>query len=396
MRSKIFIFLFLLPCVAFTLREERDQSDQYEFVPTGILLDSMNNEVLLVTEEGKPVHYVCHIFTPVCNTGECMPVYINIYWDLMGKYSHFDFDNGAILTKLDHVPFTPSDYILLDKILREPDPRFQSLPTHAEIQSHGASDRGDNQQASPSAPIFKQVFQTKYEMVDGISGATRPEQVAKFVPGALYTCYTLWGLANDHEEEIYNYTIAKLIHPHRDYLLERADLKCQDFVLNELAKEKTGDNARIDAMMEIFNNSDPAVSLVILERIYYYHLEIEIVANSFEQKFFAPSSPLDTANAVKKRILSIWGSGAPNKQTLLRLAGSLDDSNNLFTASLSVLRSHFHWPEGTIKVLMKRVEKQHDPNSQRAIFELVESNKKNITNEDWERVKQTKKRMRFQ
>lgn len=371
--------------------EDTAEPDQFEYIPTGIILDSMDNEVILVTEAGKPVYYLSHIFTPVCNTGECLPVYITIYWDLAGNYTHFDFQDGAILTKLDHVPFTPQDYILLDEILKGPDPRYNS-PIDPQAPSPSAQSNGAGSQASPAAAMQTKVFQTKYEMVDGISGATLPQQVAKFVPGALYTCYTLWGLSNDHKTKIADYTRTNLVHSFRDYLLTQTAFHCQDLVFNELTKQKIGPNARVDALMEVFNSSDASVNLVVLDRIYFYDLTTATVASSLERKFFSPSEGTAADSLVKKRILSLWSTSSVSSETLGRLARELHQSPEMIAASLLVLHNHPIWPDGTVKDLIRQVKLSDDVNVKNAIYELLEGNRANASKEDWKRIQKMKKR----
>lgn len=392
MRSKLYIFICLLPCLGFMFHEEGQFTAEFEYHPTGIILDSLDNELVLVTFEGKPVYYLSHIFTPVCNTGECLPVYITIYWDLAGNYKRFDFQGDAILTKLDHVPFTPQDYVLLDEILKGPDPRFAS-PAFSEAPSPRAEGEGAVSQGSPSAPMQMKVFQTKYEMVDGVSGATLPQQVAKFVPGALYTCYTLWGLSNDHKAKIANYTKTHLIRTHRDYLLQHPELNCQELVLSELTLAKKGVNARVDALMEVFNSSDASVNLVVLDRIYYYDLTVPLVANSLERKFFEESPRTEDETMVKKRILLLWMTSAVPPETVGRLAAELHRFPDMLVPMLSVLSKHPLWPEGTVKTLLHQANSSDNKSVQDAIFELLDGNKANISEQDWKRVKKMKKRI---
>lgn len=395
MRSTLYLFIVLLPCLAFIQVEEQRSGDHFESVSTGIILDSMNNEVLLVLKNGQPFEYVSHIFTPVCNTGECLPVYITIYWDLSGKYRSFDFNEGEILTKLDHVPFTPEDYTLLDEILHGNDPRFTHAPKHSE-PAHQSLSQGDVSPSNPAPSAPTKVFQTKYEMVDGITGSTLPEQSAKFVPGALYTTYTLWGLANDHRQKMADYTVAQLLPTHRNYLLEWADLNCQDFVLDELAKQKHGADPRITVMMEIFDETDGPVNIMILDRIYYFQVNMDFVASSLERKFFAPKPENDPNNTVKKRILSLWTSSPVSDETLLHLATTPSASDDLFPSILTVLENHPIWPDGTVQGLMNQVALHNDANVRRSIFDLVSANKKNLSQRDWALVQREKKRVGFQ
>ena len=167
--------------------------------PTGIQLDTLGNEIYLAIIDDVPDHYYSNIFTPVCETGECKPIYINLYWDLNGNYLRFDFPEGQILTKKDHVPFTAADYELLDEILGGEDPRSGLAKSSP---SEGSSSEG----VSPSAPVPQSSVVSKNMMVDGITGSTLPDYKDRFVPGALYTTYTIWDLANSHQLDMMYHT----------------------------------------------------------------------------------------------------------------------------------------------------------------------------------------------
>ncbi|MFT5860264.1 MAG: hypothetical protein ACI865_002373 [Flavobacteriaceae bacterium] len=173
--------------------------DNQNGVATGIYLDDLKNEVFLMSNDGPSEYLYSNIFTPVCETGVCKPIYINLYWDMNGNYLRFDFPEGEILTKLDHVPFTEDDYLLLDEILRGVDPRTGI----AQANPSQGSSSGENQ--SSPAPAQSKVL-LKLDMVDGVTGSTLPEHKDKFVPGALYTTYTIWDLANTHQLPMMEYT----------------------------------------------------------------------------------------------------------------------------------------------------------------------------------------------
>src|SRR5690606_16413975 len=72
---------------------------------------------LMLDSTGSPSHFYREIFTPVCFTGECKPVYINFYWDLLGNYIKYDLPGKEVLTKTDHDEFTEDDYVKLQEIL---------------------------------------------------------------------------------------------------------------------------------------------------------------------------------------------------------------------------------------------------------------------------------------
>ena len=113
MKSKFFLLgLFGFGFCSIMMFE--DDPQQITSEKTSIFLDSLDNEIELIYVNGKPSYYKSEIFTPVCNTGECLPVFVNIYWKLSGAYLRYDQPNEKILTKLDHEPFTEADYRLLD------------------------------------------------------------------------------------------------------------------------------------------------------------------------------------------------------------------------------------------------------------------------------------------
>ena len=67
--------------------------------------------------------YSGRVSTPVCEGSKCYTIQILFYWDLIGRFHHFDSIPGKGLTKLDHIPFTTEDYeklaiiLIMNKIL---------------------------------------------------------------------------------------------------------------------------------------------------------------------------------------------------------------------------------------------------------------------------------------
>jgi hypothetical protein len=117
--------------------------------------------------------YRTHVISPVCEKGECYPVELDFFWDLLGKFIRFEIDPEQPLTKLDHVPFTTDDYKKLEQILRTQSPSFIHL-RRAELVMEPTGD----------------------EELDGVTGATVKAIEKDMVAGAIYTCYTLWHIAN--------------------------------------------------------------------------------------------------------------------------------------------------------------------------------------------------------
>jgi len=116
--------------------------------------------------------YMGHISTPVCEGSKCYTIEINFYWDLIGRFIHFDTLSGKGLTKLDHIPFTSEDYRKLEAILRSP---TSMLAVYSKEEL---------------------VKETRSSAIDGITGATKVELKESVIEGAVYSCHTLWHIAH--------------------------------------------------------------------------------------------------------------------------------------------------------------------------------------------------------
>lgn len=135
---------------------------------------------LALDAQNKPQYFYRNIFTPVCLTGECKPVYINLYWDLLGNYQRYDFPPGEILTKMDHKPFKEDDYKKLQYILLNQSSIFGELLI-TDLINPGTENLADS--------------------ADGKTGATPKKLKNEVIEGAVYTCFTLWHLANGPVKE---------------------------------------------------------------------------------------------------------------------------------------------------------------------------------------------------
>ncbi|TLU99322.1 hypothetical protein [Dyadobacter luticola] len=129
---------------------------------------------LALDDSGKPQYFFRNIFTPVCYTGECKPVHVNFYWDLLGNYVRYDLPKGKILTKIDHDEFKPEDYEKLQDILAQPNSIFADLQME-DLIVKGTENLSDS--------------------VDAKSGATLKTIKNQVIDGAVYTCFTLWKIA---------------------------------------------------------------------------------------------------------------------------------------------------------------------------------------------------------
>lgn len=130
---------------------------------------------LALDNTGQPHYFFSNIFTPVCLTGECKPVYINFYWDLLGNYTRFDLPPRTELTRMDHKPFKPDDYEKLQTILAN---------THSLLKDVSMED------------LVGKGTENLADSVDAKAGATLKTVKNEVIDGAVYTCYTLWHIAH--------------------------------------------------------------------------------------------------------------------------------------------------------------------------------------------------------
>lgn len=130
---------------------------------------------LALDDNGRPLYFFRNIYTPVCNTGECKPVYINFYWDLLGNYTRFTMPANEVLTKTDHREFQEKDYAKLQEIIAKETSIFSELKME-DLVVQGTEKISDS--------------------VDVKTGATLKTIKNEVIEGAVFTCYTLWHLAH--------------------------------------------------------------------------------------------------------------------------------------------------------------------------------------------------------
>ena len=130
---------------------------------------------LTFDETGLPLYYFRNVFTPVCYTEVCKPVYIDMYWDLLGNYLGFEVPAHEPLTKTDHKEFEEEDYYKLHNILSNRQSLLQDFTIYelVDTRTYNLSDS-----------------------VDAVTGATPKTIRNEVIGGAVYTCYTLWHIVN--------------------------------------------------------------------------------------------------------------------------------------------------------------------------------------------------------
>jgi len=135
--------------------------------------DSIDIEVIaLFGQDSVLSGYKAYVFSPVCEDTTCYPVELEFYWDILGRYQKYEVFPDRGLTKLDHKPFTETDYNTLSRLLLNNEPAFLAMQ------------RKDL------------VVKVKKDTVDGYTGATIAAIKNEVIPGAVYSCYTLWHIAH--------------------------------------------------------------------------------------------------------------------------------------------------------------------------------------------------------
>ncbi len=187
------------PVIAFQyLTDDSVGLDIYEYYDAAGLLDG----------------YTAHVNTPVCEDSLCYKAELEFYWNITGNFAEFKLMPDRPLTKLDHVPFSKSDYGKLMDILLNQTPSFVYLKRNELVS--------------------KNTDENALE-IDGISSATVTQVKEDMVEGAIYTCYTLWHIANG--EIIFNikeHTIKKLDKPLIHKLLGSKNLEELFFVIENI------------------------------------------------------------------------------------------------------------------------------------------------------------------
>lgn len=365
----------------------------YDASNTGVFLDTLENEVKLVYEEGKPSYYYCPVFTPVCETGECKPIHIHFFWDLMGNYQRFEVPQGKELTKLDHKPFSEEDYELLDEILKGSDPRYGQLvkgpsysesKSNAEQQAEGNSSEGS---PSPSQASVRAVFLKKTEMVDGISGATLPELTGQFVPGALYTTYTCWDLANTSRLKMAEYSRRNLFQEENaEHFLSVDQTICRESFILELARKSAEENGRTNVLMSILDTASGELAIYAVQSLEYQDLELDTVQDVLFRSFLRKDDP-----ELKREIIQKWRSGNMKPIALQELAGKIYEEKELRPSIIQLFQDQSYWPKGVVGTLCRQMILVKNKEEQQLIHDVIAKRRGIMSRSEWKLLSHIRK-----
>ncbi|MFT5240436.1 MAG: hypothetical protein ACI9OU_000690 [Candidatus Promineifilaceae bacterium] len=179
---------------------------------------------------GEPRSYSMWVDSVICRETTCDVVKVQLHWDVLGRYQHYNLAIDSTLTKLDHEPFTEKDYAKLQRILSD-----AASPLN-EVEKEAMT--GEAKKRSDDAAL------------DGVSGATILTLKNAVIIGAGYTCYDLWHWANGAlTARIRHFTGTRCSVSALRTRLASEDRLSSTFAIDYLSRRNVGDSATTAAVL---------------------------------------------------------------------------------------------------------------------------------------------------
>lgn len=227
------------------------------FVADSILTDV----VALYDTNGMLQQYQARVFTPVCEVDKCYAIELELYWDPIGRYRHFDTVPGNGLTKLDHLPFSRSDYDRLHYILSDP--------------------------ASALASYNKDelVRNVRNSEIDGFTGATIAEIKETVIEGAVYSCHTLWHITHGAVTDSLRKATGNMLSKELvQMLVNEHDQEINYFIIQNLSED--GYMVNLPAVLKTISDSEGYFAKNAIEQ-----MPARALSDSLAQSFFTGYFP---------------------------------------------------------------------------------------------------------
>lgn len=194
-------------------------------------------------KDGLIEKYTSHLNAPVCEDRVCYNVVLDYNWNAIGEFTNFLINPKEPLTKLDHDPFLPEDYEKLQRILTSQDLNFVNIPEDELVTKN--PDSLD---------------------VDGYTGATKATVKKEVIEGALYTCYTLWHIANGAVvDSIKKHTLNNMNQPLIKKLIQDPSQTVHYFLINNLNESQFKES--IEPILGLMTTSKGYFSKNAIEKI---------------------------------------------------------------------------------------------------------------------------------
>ena len=299
---------------------------------TGLALDTLQNTVQLIyNEAGLPTYYFSDVFTPVCNSSDCLPIKIELRWDLDGNFFAYSMPGEEILTKTEHEPFTKADYAHLSRILND---SLSVLVDHT-VYSLENSYAGQKE-------------------VDGVSGATSMMTAGTYVPGALYTSVRLWHLVYDIKPQLRKYTSEKVLSKFEpEKLVLRKDISASVVALEQWLKTTENAEQLLSNSMSMFDDHMVIKVLTFLESADYNNT---LVAPSLMEHYKSSNEDL------KLLIERIWKTVDLEADFMIKLVNTSLTSSGFVNITIDLLNNRKEWEDDLYHAVVDYCEKERNMN----------------------------------
>jgi len=198
-------------------------------------------------KNGFPIGYSLELSTPVCMDGKCKTVEATMQWNALGYYERIECSPDKPLTKKEHTPFAPEDYVKLDRILRD---RHSILGRHSLAFMVKKSDEQAGQAPSTSVQEYS-------AEVDAWTGPTPVTVQQSVVQDAAYTSWAMWRWANgDIVPELRRLTEQRCSPAFLKRLLRSEDRRDVAFALDYISEHSPNDEQYVDAVFYALETGD--------------------------------------------------------------------------------------------------------------------------------------------
>jgi len=208
----VLLIIVILFCLSFTTSESiSNENAAFTFISDDSLKVQVN-EVL--GTDGNILYYRSKFKTPVCADKVCYEVELNFYWNLLGDFVKYELLPGKPLTKDKHTSFSVDDYQKLSNVLANKYSSLGKLKKEELVMKVGRND------------------------LDAVSGSTVSSLKEQTIQGAIYSCYTLWHIANGIViDSIRNRTVKQLNKQVLSSIIEMNSQDADYFLINNFTKE---------------------------------------------------------------------------------------------------------------------------------------------------------------
>jgi hypothetical protein len=240
---------------------------------------------------------MARVFTPVCEVDKCYAIQVDFYWDVTGRFHHYDTIPGQGLTKLDHIPFTDHDYVKLNYILSNPN--------------------------SPLASYTKEelVRDVRSSEIDGFTGATINEIKETVIGGAVYSCHTLWHIAHGAVKDSIQKVTRKMFN--KDLvgkLVNQKDQEINYFLIDNFSAMDF--TKYLPEVLKTIEDGEGYFAKNAIEK-----MPAEVLTDSLSQRFFATNFS-EINYFAQVALLKKLSGAAINEQLVNTLKENMDDRNS--------------------------------------------------------------------